>query len=117
MSASLDNPEVTVGFQEGQKAFEIHVDDSGNAAGFTQFIDVELDGVAQRIFPHTVVGEEFSGHGLASTLVRQALDQTIAEGLRIVALCPYVASWLGKHPEYQDHAERPTTKHIEALQG
>lgn len=115
MSASLTNPVVKVGFQEGQKAFEIHVDNSSNTAGFTQFIDFTDTGHPQRIFPHTVVKEEFGGHRLASILVQQALDTSIEEGFKIVALCPYVKAWLKKHPDYQKHVDKAEHQHIEAL--
>ena len=42
--------------------------------------------------PHTEVDEEFGGRGLATILVREALDATRAAGLRIVPVCPMVAA-------------------------
>ncbi|GAA1352023.1 GNAT family N-acetyltransferase [Falsarthrobacter nasiphocae] len=115
MSPTVENPLVSVGHQEGLPAFEIHVDGSGQPAGFTQFVDVEHDSVTQRIFPHTSVKDEFSGQGLASVLVKGALDQTIADGIRIVPVCPYVAAWLKRHEDYAEHADRVSTRHLEAL--
>lgn len=115
MTASLAHPVVKEGFQEGQKAFEIYVDDSSNPAGFTQFLDFNGADHPQRIFPHTVVKEEFGGHGLASILVQQALDHSIDEGFKIVALCPYVKAWLEKHPKYAPSTDRPTTEHLKAV--
>jgi uncharacterized protein len=110
---SLDHPRVVRGTKP---RFEIHVDDSGVPAGKTYFQDVLADdGTKQRIFPHTVVGEEFAGHGLASTLVRQALDASIADGFRIVAVCPYVKGWIAKHPEYQGHVDATTPEHLSVL--
>jgi uncharacterized protein len=110
---TLEDPRVILG---AKPRFEIHVDDSGEPAGETYIKDIETaDGVRQRIFPHTEVKEEFGGHGLASTLVRQALDASIAEGLQIVTVCPYVKSWVKKHPEYQEHVVPTTPEHLQAL--
>ncbi len=53
-------------------------------------------------FEHTEVPPELSGKGVGSTLVRGALDQVRAEGLKVVAQCPFVHAWIGKHPAYAD---------------
>lgn len=79
---------------EEQDRFTISVD--GQQAGFTEFIDHD----GQRIFPHTVVDEEFSGRGLATILVREALESTRDAGLRIVPVCPMVAGFVEKNPEF-----------------
>ncbi|MFI8598146.1 GNAT family N-acetyltransferase [Rothia koreensis] len=111
-----DDPQVVRGRQEGRDAFEIHVDDSGRAAGFTQFVDhTGRDGERARIFPHTFVDEKFSGQGLASALVRRALDESIDEGLTIVAVCPYVRTWIRRHPAYEEFSTAPTPEHLQAL--
>lgn len=111
---TLEHPEV----RDAGTRFEIHVDDSGSPAGFTVYRDTTAeDGTAERIFPHTVVGEEFSGHGLAGTLVAQALAETVEAGRRIVPVCPYVKSWLGKHPEYDAQVVAPEPRHLRALRG
>lgn len=79
---------------EEQDRFTISVD--GQQAGFTEFIDHD----GQRIFPHTVVDEEFSGRGLATILVREALESTRDAGLRIVPVCSMVAGFVEKNPEF-----------------
>ena len=56
----------------------------------------------RRLFTHTEVDEDRQGQGLASRLIRFALDETVGEGLRIVPLCPAVASYVGKHPNYDE---------------
>jgi uncharacterized protein len=53
-------------------------------------------------FEHTEVPPELGGKGVGSRLVQGALDQVRAEGLKVVAECPFVKGWIGKHPEYQD---------------
>ena len=111
-----DSTQVTIGSQEGRQAFEIRVNGEDNVAGFTQFVDMPDTEPAERIFPHTLVKDEYAGQGLASILVREALDQTIADGKRIIAVCPYVKGWVEKHPEYAEHVNKTTKAHLDALQ-
>ena len=51
---------------------------------------------------HTEVLPAFNGQGHAATLARAALDDARARGLRVHPDCPYVAAYVGKHPEYAD---------------
>lgn len=67
---------------------------------------------SQRVFYHTEIDDEFGGRGLATILVREALDTTRAEGKRVVAVCDMVAGVLEKHPEYNDIAD-PVTPEIQ----
>jgi len=48
------------------------------------------------------VPKELSGRGIGSQLVKGALDDVRARHLRIVAQCPFVTSYIGKHPDYSD---------------
>jgi uncharacterized protein len=48
---------------------------------------------------HTEVDPQFEGHGLGSALVRGALDDIRARGLRLVPVCPFVRTYLERHPE------------------
>ena len=57
------------------------------------------------VLVHTEVPDELGGHGLGGVLVRAALDRAEAEGLTVVPQCPFVRSWLEKHP---DEAARVT---------
>ena len=43
-----------------------------------------------------------SRYGLGSRLVQRALDDLRARGLALVPLCPFVADFVGRHPEYAD---------------
>lgn len=54
------------------------------------------------VLEHTWVPPELEGHGIAGKLTRTALDYARAEGLEVVPACPYVAAWIGEHPEYRD---------------
>lgn len=48
---------------------------------------------------HTFVPEKARGGTVASDLVRAAVEFGKGQGLRMVATCPYVQSWLVRHPE------------------
>jgi predicted GNAT family acetyltransferase len=53
-------------------------------------------------FTHTEVPQELSGRGIGSKLVRGTLEAARAQGLKVVAKCPFVAAYIGKHPEFND---------------
>ncbi|UVJ40546.1 GNAT family N-acetyltransferase [Arthrobacter sp. CJ23] len=71
--------------------------------------------VQQRIFYHTVINEEYGGQGLAGKLAAEALDQTIAAGLKMVPVCPFIKKFVAKHPEYEAHVVRPSQAHLSFL--
>lgn len=53
-------------------------------------------------FVHTQVKRAFGGRGLGSRLARYALDDARRRGQRVVADCPFVATFIRTHPAYQD---------------
>ena len=53
-------------------------------------------------FIHTEVPPELGGRGVGSKLVQGALDQVCSKGLKVIAECPFVKAWIGKHGEYKD---------------
>ena len=57
-------------------------------------------------FTHTEIADEFEGQGIGSGIARGALDQTRADGLRVIATCPFIKGWIEKHPEYADLLHR-----------
>jgi uncharacterized protein len=58
------------------------------------------DGVVT--FTHTEVPPELGGKGIGSKLIKGALDQVRADGLKVIAMCPFVKAYLEKHPDYAD---------------
>ena len=54
------------------------------------------------IFTHTEIDDAFEGQGLGSTLAKAALADAREHGLRVVPLCPFIAGYIKKHPEYTD---------------
>ncbi|AZZ81202.1 N-acetyltransferase [Gordonia alkanivorans] len=94
--------------------YEITVAGTTDAvAGVAEYRDRGDDSAAstERVFFQTEVAEEFGGRGLATILVREALDDARSRGLIIIGVCPLVAAFLEKHPEYAD-ATRPVTPDV-----
>jgi predicted GNAT family acetyltransferase len=77
-----------------QHRFEIVAD--GKVAGFAAY---QLRG-QEILFTHTEVDEAYEGKGLGSVLVRHALDSARERGLAVLPLCPFVRSWIERHPDY-----------------
>ncbi|MFC7376135.1 GNAT family N-acetyltransferase [Brachybacterium sp. GCM10030267] len=48
---------------------------------------------------HTVTDPEHRGEGVASVLVRTVLAEARSESLAVVVICPFIESWLQRHPE------------------
>ena len=53
-------------------------------------------------FLHTETPRALRGRGIASSLIRGALKIACAEGLKVRALCPFVADYIARHPEFAD---------------
>ena len=51
---------------------------------------------------HTEVPRALEGRGIAAQLVRAAIDHARHAGLRIAADCPYVRSYVRRHPDTHD---------------
>lgn len=77
--------------------------------------DDEATTSTRRILDHTGVRETYTGQGLASRLVRFALDDSIRAGVTIVPVCPYITSWLKKHPDYAAHTVKATREDLAAV--
>jgi uncharacterized protein len=89
MADVRDHPEL--------RRYDVFTDD-GQLGGFAQYVKR----AGRVIFTHTEIDDAFEGHGLGSTLARGALDDARARGLRVVPLCPFVAAYIERNPEYQD---------------
>lgn len=54
------------------------------------------------VFSHTQVESDHSGQGVGGALIRGAMDDVRARGLRALPVCPFVLAWLQRHPDYAD---------------
>lgn len=50
---------------------------------------------------HTEVPKKYSGQGIASALAEDVLREVEKTGLKLVPLCPYIATYLKRHPEWK----------------
>lgn len=53
-------------------------------------------------FTHTLVPERLQGRGLAGRLIKAALADVRQQGLKVIAECQFVASYIERHPEERD---------------
>lgn len=51
-------------------------------------------------FVHTIVPMPLEGKGIATALVRYAVDFAEKNGFKIIPTCPFVEVYLRRHPEY-----------------
>ena len=54
------------------------------------------------IFTHTEVPMALSNQGIGAALAKTGLDYARANHLSVMPLCPFIASYMRKHPEYLD---------------
>jgi uncharacterized protein len=95
-SAATDEPVVTD--NPSASRYELHVGEE--LAGFVEYKLGQHDSVISLV--HTQVDDAFQGRGLATHLARYSLDDARERGLAVLPFCPYINSWIKKHPEYAD---------------
>lgn len=83
-------------------------------------VDEEVVGFAEyhlrggrHFFVHTEVDDEHTGRGLGTALVKGALDDVRAAGGAVVPLCPLVAAYINRHPEYGDLVDKEIVERID----
>jgi|SRR5215213_6651063 len=54
------------------------------------------------VFTHTEIEPEFEGDGLGGKLVREALSRARAESMAVLPVCPFVRSYIARHPDQLD---------------
>ena len=61
--------------------------------------EFHVEGYVPRI--DTEVPAALGGHGIGSQLAEKVLTDIERQGLRLVPLCPFVAGYIHKHPEWK----------------
>jgi hypothetical protein len=69
--------------------------------GKTAFIEYRRSGHSI-ILIHTEVPLAFEGRGIAGRLAKAALEDARAAHLQVIPICPFVATYIKRHKEYQD---------------
>ncbi|MGH3735063.1 MAG: GNAT family N-acetyltransferase [Micromonosporaceae bacterium] len=103
MSASVRN-------NAGQQRYEVCVD--GTVAGFAAY-RLRPETV---VFTHTEIDPAYEGRGLGSQLARGALDDVRGAGKRVLSLCPFIAGYIERHPEYGDLVVHEQVVHEQVVQ-
>ncbi len=60
------------------------------------------DGVLD--YAHVYVPEDHRGQGIAAELARTAFEYARSEGIAVIPSCPYLTTYLKRHPEYEELA-------------
>jgi predicted GNAT family acetyltransferase len=89
-----DETPVGITDNPAEQRFEITYGD--RLAGFT----VYREHGGAYAFVHTEIEPDLEGHGLASRLVRAAMDAMAERGTSVLPECTYVSAWLAKHPDH-----------------
>src|SRR5688572_21597923 len=106
-----DDASIAVVDAPDEHRFEIRVD--GELAGFA---DYSRKG-GRLIFRHTEIQDAYEGRGLGSKLAQGALDAARAGGHPVVPLCPFVASYIERHSEYQDLVDQECLDYLDRPRG
>lgn len=88
---------------------DITVKDVPDAHRYEAYLDGELAGFLDYVrdderiaLVHTESFPQFGGRGVGSALARTGLEAAREDGVRVLALCPFVKTWVEKHPEFAD---------------
>src|SRR5579864_9407535 len=67
--------------------------------GDVAFLEYALAGRVLELI-HTEIPESMRGTGVASSLAESALQWAREHQIKVDVICPFVAGYLAKHPEY-----------------
>ena len=76
--------------------FELWV--AGDLVGVLGYSTESADGQTTITVLHTVLYDEYSGHGLATRLTRSAVHYTREQGARLRPVCTFTKRYLDSHP-------------------
>jgi len=86
---------LTIVNNEQQQQFQVRVDDDLAYLEYRLYKgDIAL--------MHTEVPDRLAGRGIASALAEYAIKYAREHKTPVMVYCPFVASWLKKHPENRD---------------
>ncbi|WP_350284455.1 GNAT family N-acetyltransferase [uncultured Croceitalea sp.] len=79
---------------EAAKQYEFHID--------AQVPKIEYIKTKDKIYlTHTEVPRSLEGKGIATALVLQVLEDIKQKELTLVPMCPFVAMYIKRHPEWK----------------
>jgi len=77
-----------------------------DVAGKSAFITYRRSGNVTTLL-HAEVPPELAGRGVGSALAQGTLELVRLQGHKIVPRCPFIATYIRKHAEFQDLLARP----------
>ncbi|MCD7971218.1 MAG: N-acetyltransferase [Candidatus Azobacteroides sp.] len=86
--------EKKVTHNEESRRFEVYTDN------MIAYLTYSLEG-NNMIIPHTYVPRALEGQGIASAMVKEALEYARKNNFRVVPLCFFVRVYMERHPEYK----------------
>lgn len=89
----MENYELTDNTNDNQ--YEFHI------GGYLAKIEYIKTNNGEIYLTHTEVPVELEGKGIGSQLAEKVLNDIERQGLRLVPLCPFVAGYIKKHPDWK----------------
>ena len=71
------------------------------------FVDYAMRNEGTVLLMHTEVRPELEGRGIGTKTARLVIDHVRQAGLKAIVGCPFLTSWLRRHPADQDILARP----------
>lgn len=71
--------------------------DLGNDMALIEYVQ----GRGLIVLTHTEVPRKYEGQGIGKELVLAVLEDIRNKGLQVVPQCPFVASYISRHPEWK----------------
>ncbi len=91
----MPSTEPTITLNRAHDRFELLTDGKKSVVAYFQPDDNTL------ALAHTEVHPDLEGQGIGSNLVQQVLEYSEQHNLKIVPLCPFVAAYIKRHPDWQ----------------
>ncbi len=95
MSTQVSKSELDIVHNQAAKRFETTIDGQTGYISYQERNDT-------LVYDHTIVPQQLGGQGVGSALVAYALDYARDQDKKVIPQCSFVASYISKHPEYQD---------------
>lgn len=70
--------------------------------GKEAYLRYALRGEGTLDFKSTFVPPELRGRGLAAKVVARGFEYAEENGFKVIPTCPYVETWLERHPRYRE---------------
>ena len=91
----MDLEKLEIIHNEAENRFETWIDDQLSK------LDYMRDGNTI-VMTHVGVYPEHRGQGIAGKLTQVALEYARENSLRVIPMCPYIATYIRRNPQYED---------------